>query len=237
MITITNLTKTYGHTRAVDDVSFSVAAGQITGFLGPNGAGKSTVLRCITGLTRPTAGTTTVLGVPFTKLPNPGQQVGVLLDASALHPGRTGMETLKAAALAVAAPPQRVSELLSKAGLTTKEAGKRVGTYSLGMRQRLGVAQALMGAPAVLILDEPSNGLDPSGMYWMRNLLREFADEGGAVLLSSHLLHEVQQIADQLVVIGAGRIVIDGEAAELLAGTDLESLFLNLTVSREGAPA
>ncbi|WP_130866381.1 ABC transporter ATP-binding protein [Acidipropionibacterium timonense] len=236
MITVTHLTKTYGHLTAVDDVSFTVEPGSVTGFLGPNGAGKSTTLRCIVGLARPTSGTITVLGQPFRSLPNPAAQVGVLLDASAMHPGRTGRETLTVAATTIGAPRARVDEVLELAGLTAKEGRRRVGAYSLGMRQRLGVAAALLGRPQVLILDEPVNGLDPQGIRWMRTLLRDFADRGGAVLLSSHLLHEVQLIADRIVMIGSGRIVADDTLAALTARhEDLEDTFFDLTAvsSRE----
>lgn len=240
MIEITNLTKRYGDVLAVDDITFTVNPGSVTGFLGPNGAGKSTTLRCLVGFTHPTAGTASVLGRPYSSLTNPAAHVGTLLDASAQHAGRTGRETLTLAALMLGLPKGRVDQVLDRVGLTKKEAGKRVGTYSLGMRQRLGIGQALMGDPEILVLDEPANGLDPHGIYWMRELLRDFADQGGTVLLSSHLLHEVQQIADRIVMIGNGRIVAEGTLDELLAGgQDLEQTFLRLTAStsREGFAA
>ena len=229
MITFRNLTKRYGDVLAVDDISFTVEAGSITGFLGPNGAGKSTAMRCLTGLAFPTEGEALINGRRYRDIPNPSAQVGVLLDASAQHPGRTGRETLRAAAIAMGASRSRVDEV---AGLTAAEARKRVGAYSLGMRQRLGIAQAFLGSPRVLILDEPANGLDPQGIHWMRTVLRRFADAGGAVLLSSHLLHEVQQVADRIVMIGHGRILTEGSIDDLTAdGTDLETTFLNLTTT------
>ena len=230
MIEVTNLTKRFGSLTAVDDVSFNVAAGGVTGFLGPNGAGKSTVLRCLIGLTIPDAGACTVLGVPFRELPNAGARVGVLLDAGAQHVGRTGREILRLGAATMGAPRDRVDEVLDLVQLTPAESRRRFGTYSLGMRQRLGIAHALLGSPQVLLLDEPANGLDPQGIVWMRVLLRRFADAGGTVLLSSHLLHEVEQIADDLVMIGQGRIVARGSADDILAGgRSLEDTYLELT--------
>ena len=217
MIDVQHLTRRYGRHLAVDDVSFSCPPGTITGFLGPNGAGKSTTLRMIAGLTRPAAGSATVAGVPYRRLPNPARQVGLLLDASALHSGRTGRETLAVAAQMAGVDRRRVDHLLELVGLTGAAVNRRVGGYSLGMRQRLGIAQALLGDPRVLILDEPANGLDPEGILWMRRLLVDFADGGGTVLLSSHLLHEVEAVADRLVVISGGRVVARGGMAELLA--------------------
>jgi ABC-2 type transport system ATP-binding protein len=229
MITITHLTKRFGRVTAVDDVSFTVPTGSVTGFLGPNGAGKSTTLRCLVGLAHADSGTATLLGRRYADLANPGASVGVLLDASAQHVGRTGREILTLGARTIGVPDARVAEALDLVQLTTAEARRRVGTYSLGMRQRLGLAHALLGSPEVLILDEPANGLDPQGIVWMRALLRRFADAGGTVLLSSHLLHEVQQIADDLVMIGNGRVVAQGSVADLLsAGRSLEDLYLEL---------
>jgi ABC-2 type transport system ATP-binding protein len=219
MIEVNDLSKRYGSQLAVDAISFRCEPGTITGFLGPNGAGKSTTLRMITGLTPPTRGSTTVLGTSYRKLPNPGRQVGVLLDASAQHSGRTGREALSLTAGVLGVDRRRVPELLDRVGLPASAAKKRVGNYSLGMRQRLGIAQALLGEPSVLILDEPANGLDPEGIFWMRELLRDFADRAGTVLLSSHLLREIEVIADDLVVIGDGKIVAQGSKAELLAAT------------------
>ena len=225
MITVENLTKRYGGFTAVDDISFEVRPGSVVGFLGPNGAGKSTAMRMMTGLTPATSGRATILGQAYRDLHNPGRQVGVMLDASAQHPGRTGREVLRVAAVSVGVSKARVEEALALVGLTDEEAGRRVRNYSLGMRQRLGIAAALLGEPQVLILDEPANGLDPQGIHWMRGQLRRFADGGGTVLLSSHLLHEVQIVADDLVMIGRGRIVAMGSKEELLSrgGTTVSS--------------
>jgi ABC-2 type transport system ATP-binding protein len=217
MITVEALTKRYSGFTAVDDVTFTARAGRVTGFLGPNGAGKSTTMRMMVGLTKPTSGSATVNGLPFADLANPGLEVGVLLDASAQHAGRTGREILAIAQRTMGLPKARVEEMLAKVSLTDSEAERRVKNYSLGMRQRLGIATALIGDPGVLILDEPANGLDPAGIRWMRDLLRDYADQGGTVLLSSHLLHEIEVIADDLVVIGNGRIVAQGTKGELLA--------------------
>jgi ABC-2 type transport system ATP-binding protein len=217
MIRIESLTKKYSGFTAVDDVTFTAGAGRVTGFLGPNGAGKSTTMRVMVGLTPPTAGTATILGRRYADLPNPGREVGVLLDASAQHAGRTGREILALAQRTMGLPAPRVDDMLERVSLTPTEAGRRVRNYSLGMRQRLGIATALIGDPQVLILDEPANGLDPAGIRWMRDLLREYADRGGTVLLSSHLLHEIEVIADDLVVIGQGRIVAQGTKSDLLA--------------------
>ncbi|GAA4936753.1 ABC transporter ATP-binding protein [Actinoplanes utahensis] len=226
MITVENLTKTYGTQRAVDDVSFTCEPGTVTGFLGPNGAGKSTTMRMICGLTPPTTGRSAIDGVPYQRLGNPGRHVGVLLDASAQHAGRTGREVLALAAITMGLDTDRVSERLQRVGLNDAAAKRRVRAYSLGMRQRLGLAYALIGDPAVLILDEPANGLDPEGIHWMRGLLRDFADRGGTVLLSSHLLREVEVIADRLVVIGNGRILTQGAKEQLLgaAGTSVRTM-------------
>ncbi len=218
MIEIETLTKRYRDFVAVDDVSFRAEPGRVTGFLGPNGAGKSTTLRVLAGLTPATRGTATVGGRRFADLPNPGTEVGVLLDASAQHAGRTGREVLTVAQRFMGVPARRVDEMLDLVSLTPTEARRRVRHYSLGMRQRLGIATALLGAPRVLVLDEPANGLDPAGIRWMRDLLRDYADRGGTVLLSSHLLHEIEVVADDLVVIGNGRIVAQGTKAELLQG-------------------
>lgn len=217
MIVVEDLTKRYGAFTAVDHVSFTVRPGSVTGFLGPNGAGKSTAMRMMVGLTPPSAGRATILGRPYSQIPNPGRQVGVLLDASAQHNGRTGREILSLGAMVMGLPRSRVDEMLDVVGLTPEEAKRRVGNYSLGMRQRLGIAHALLGDPSVLILDEPANGLDPAGIHWMRSLLRNFAERGGTVFLSSHLLNEVEIIADDLLVIGRGTIVAMGSKDELLS--------------------
>ncbi len=229
MITIDSLTKNYGSFKAVDDVTFTARPGRVTGFLGPNGAGKSTTMRVMVGLTPPTSGGVTINGRRFSDLPNPGLEVGVLLDASAQHAGRTGREILTIAQRTMGLPKLRVDDMLERVSLTENEAGRRVRNYSLGMRQRLGIATALIGDPSVLILDEPANGLDPAGIRWMRDLLRSYADQGGTVLLSSHLLHEIEVIADDLVLIGNGRIVAQGTKAELLQAAG--------TVARSGSGA
>ena len=249
MITIDKLSKKYGGHTVVDDISFAARSGRVTGFLGPNGAGKSTSMRMMVGLTQPTSGSATIAGRRFADLPNPGMEVGVMLDASAQHAGRTGREILTIAQWMMGLPARRVDEMLELVSLTEIEADRRVGNYSLGMRQRLGIATALIGDPDVLILDEPANGLDPAGIRWMRDLLRTYADRGGTVLLSSHLLHEIEIVADDIVMIGNGRIVCQGSKADLLraAGTvartpDLEALAralhasgVDTTVSDDGA--
>ncbi|UYM04458.1 ABC transporter ATP-binding protein [Solicola gregarius] len=226
MITVEGLSKNYGEFRAVDDVSFVCKPGSVTGFLGPNGAGKSTTMRIMVGLTPPTHGHATVGGVDYHDIPNPGTKVGVLLDASAQHAGRTGREILTLGAMTMGLPKSRVDEMLELVSLSDKESRRRLRNYSLGMRQRLGIAHALMGDPEVLILDEPANGLDPAGIHWMRGLLRDYANRGGTVLLSSHLLHEVEVIADELILIGNGRIVAQGTKSELLqtAGTFVRAI-------------
>jgi ABC-2 type transport system ATP-binding protein len=218
MIESNGLSKRLGGRLVVNDVSFRCEPGTVTGFLGPNGAGKTTTMRMLCGLASADAGTSEILGGPYNELPNPAHRVGVLLDASAQHGGRRGREALAITAQTIGVPPSRVDELLVHVGLDKSAARKRVRQYSLGMRQRLGIAHALLGDPEVLILDEPANGLDPEGIRWMRTVLREFADRGGTVLLSSHLLNEVQAIADHLVIIGNGKIVGKGAIGDLLAG-------------------
>ncbi|QYJ04287.1 ATP-binding cassette domain-containing protein [Nocardioides panacisoli] len=220
MITVDHLTKSYGRFTAVDDVSFACRPGTVTGFLGPNGAGKTTTMRVMVGLTPATRGSVTIGGLDYHQIPNPGRHVGVLLDASAQHAGRTGREVLTIGAQTMGLPRTRVDEMLALVGLSPEESRRRIKNYSLGMRQRLGIAHALLGDPSVLILDEPANGLDPAGIRWMRDLLKSYADRGGTVLLSSHLLHEVEQIADEMILIGHGRIVAQGDRATLLEGSD-----------------
>jgi ABC-2 type transport system ATP-binding protein len=229
MIAVEGLSKKYGGYTAVDDISFTARPGRVTGFLGPNGAGKSTTMRMLVGLTAPTSGSATIAGRRYRDLPNPGLEVGVLLDASAQHAGRTGREILTIAQQTMGLPASRVRDMTRLVSLTDAEADRRVGNYSLGMRQRLGIATALIGDPEVLILDEPANGLDPAGIRWMRDLLRDYANRGGTVLLSSHLLHEIEVVADDIVVIGNGRIVSQGTKAELLqaAGTTVRAADLN----------
>ena len=221
MIEAEKLTKRFAGRAVVDDVTFRCEPGTVTGFLGPNGAGKTTTMRMICGFSTPDSGRAGVLGGEYRRLPNPGRRVGVLLDASAQHGGRRGREALAISAQTMGVEEGRVDDLLGLVGLEKSAARKRVRQYSLGMRQRLGIANALIGEPEVLILDEPANGLDPEGMRWMRGLLRDFAERGGTVLLSSHLLHEVDAIADRLVIIGSGKIVAEGSKEELLsdAGT------------------
>jgi ABC-2 type transport system ATP-binding protein len=215
MITVSGLTKKYGDRTVVDDVSFTLEPGTVTGFLGPNGAGKTTTMRMMTGLVAPTAGSAVVDGRLYAELPNPGAVVGTLLDAAAVHPGRTGRTHLRLLAQTIGVPAGRVDEVLALVGLSDA-AHRRIGGYSLGMRQRLGIAGALLAEPPVLIFDEPANGLDPEGIRWMRDLLRGHAARGGTVLLSSHLLGEVEHTVDRLLVIGNGRIVADAPVAELL---------------------
>ena len=216
-VSVRGLTKRYGRQLAVDNLSFDVPAGQVVGFLGPNGAGKSTTLRMIVGLTAPSAGTATVNGVPFHELEDPARTVGSIVDGVGYHPGRRGIEELRISARTAGLPRSRCDEVLELVGLQDA-ARKRVGAYSLGMRQRLGLAQALLGDPAVLLLDEPANGLDPEGIHWVRGLLRGLADRGRAVLVSSHLLGEVARLADEVVVIRRGQFVTQASVAELTGG-------------------
>ncbi len=205
MITVHGLTKTYGSRRAVDDLSFTVTGGRVTGFVGPNGSGKSTTMRMMVGITRPDAGTVTYDGVPYRALSQPARTIGVALDAAA-HPGRSARNHLRILASASAIPTSRVGAVLEEVGLTTA-AEERVGGFSLGMRQRLALAAALLGEPETLMLDEPANGLDPDGIRWLRTFLRDYADRGGAVFVSSHLIGELAMFVDDIVVIGAGRLL------------------------------
>ncbi len=223
MIQVRSLTKTYGSFTAVKDVTFSCKPGRVTGFLGPNGAGKTTTMRVMVGLTPATSGEVLVGGHLYRDIPNPGRHVGVLLDASAQHAGRTGREILTLGARTMGLPDSRVDEMLDLVSLSDTEAKRRLRNYSLGMKQRLGIAHALLGDPSVLILDEPANGLDPAGIRWMRGLLKGYADRGGTVLLSSHLLNEVELIADEMILIGRGEIVAQGDKAALLSGSDHDS--------------
>jgi len=216
MIQTDALTKQLGGRTIVSDVTFRCEPGTVTGFLGPNGAGKTTTMRMLVGLSEPDSGHARILGARYRDLPNPGRRVGILLDSSAQHTGRRGREALAVSAHTMGVPAQRVEALLELVGLDETAARRRVGKYSLGMRQRLGFAHALLGDPEVLILDEPANGLDPEGMRWMRGLLRTFADRGGTVLLSSHLLAEVEAVADRMMIISGGRIRAQGSRAELM---------------------
>jgi ABC-2 type transport system ATP-binding protein len=215
MIEAQQLTKRYGDKTAVDDISFTIAPGSVTGFLGPNGAGKSTTMRMIMGLDRPTSGTVTVNGKPYARHRAPLREVGALLDAKAVHTGRSARSHLRAMAATHNIPAARVDEVIEMTGLAAV-ATKRVGGFSLGMGQRLGIASAMLGDPRTLILDEPVNGLDPEGVQWVRRLVRSLADEGRTVFLSSHLMSEMAQTADQLLVIGRGRIIAAGPVQEVI---------------------
>lgn len=215
MITATALTKRYGTTTAVDGLSFTAQPGTVTGFLGPNGAGKSTTMRMVLGLERPTAGTVTVDGVRYADLPAPLRTVGAMLDARSAHPGRTAFRHLLALARTHGIPRSRVDEVIGLTGLDAV-AGKRVKGFSLGMGQRLGIAGALLGDPGTLVLDEPVNGLDPDGVLWVRTLVRDLADEGRTVFLSSHLMHELALCADRVVIIGRGRLLADASVQDVL---------------------
>ncbi len=215
-VSLRGLTKRFRRQLAVDDLSFDVPSGQVVGFLGPNGSGKSTTMRMIVGLTAPTAGSTHVLGVPFHDLDDPGRTVGSIVDGVEYHPSRRAIDELRISATTMGLPRARCEEVLDLVGLSDA-AGKRVGQYSLGMRQRLGIAQALLGDPQVLLLDEPANGLDPEGIRWVRALLRRLADEGRAVLVSSHLISEISRLADDVVVIRRGAFVTQGSVADLTA--------------------
>jgi ABC-2 type transport system ATP-binding protein len=229
VVRISSLTKRYGNVTAVEDVTFSLAQGSVTGFLGPNGAGKSTTLRLLLGLAEPTAGEALVFGRRYRDLLAPARQVGAVLESNDFDPGRSGRNHLRALALAAEIPPSRVDEVLEQVGLA-KAADRRVRTYSLGMRQRLGLAGALLGAPRLLILDEPANGLDPAGIHWLRTFVRRFADQGGTVLIASHGLAEVAQTVDQVVIIDGGRLVATMRLDELAGrGETLEDTYLKLT--------
>jgi ABC-2 type transport system ATP-binding protein len=228
-IQIRGLVKRFGPVTAVDGLSFEVAPGTVTGFLGPNGAGKTTTLRILLGLVAQDAGTATIDGRPYRELPEPLHQVGAVLEAAGFHPGRTAAAQLRIQALAAEADPSRIEDVLELVGLADA-ANRRIGGFSLGMRQRLGLATALLADPEVLILDEPANGLDPEGVRWLRDLLRGFAAEGGSVLVSSHLLAEVEQTVDSVVILDHGRLVAQGPVAELTGGGGgLEEAFFQLT--------
>jgi ABC-2 type transport system ATP-binding protein len=215
LLRVEGLTKRYGSTLAVDDLTFEVAPGAVTGFLGPNGAGKTTTLRILLDLVRPTAGSATIDGRRYRELEDPVKQVGAVLEAANFHPGRKGRNHLRVLARAAEIPERRVGETLALVGLADA-AGKRVKAYSLGMRQRLTIAGALLGEPQVLILDEPANGLDPEGIRWLRGLLRAFADRGGTVFVSSHVLAEVAQLADRVVIIHRGRLISHTSLEEIM---------------------
>jgi ABC-2 type transport system ATP-binding protein len=216
MITAHALTKRYGDAVAVDDLTFEVPSGEVTGFLGPNGSGKSTTMRMIMGLDLPDAGSALIDGRRYRELDWPLREVGALLDAKAFHPARTARNHLRWLALANDLPARRVDEVLDQVGLTSV-AGRRVGKFSLGMTQRLGIAAALLGDPGVLLFDEPVNGLDPEGIRWVRNFLRDLARQGRTVLVSSHLISEMSLTADRLVVIGRGRLIAETSVADFVA--------------------
>jgi ABC-2 type transport system ATP-binding protein len=231
VVSVQSLTKRYGDVLAVDDLTFSLDAGTVTGFLGPNGAGKTTTLRLLLGLAAPTAGRALVFGHPYQDLEDPARRVGAVLESNDFHPGRSARDHLHTLALAARIPSVRVAETLELVELTAA-ADRRVKTFSLGMRQRLGLAGALLGGPELLILDEPANGLDPEGVHWLRAFLRRFAERGGTVLVSSHVLAEVAQTVDQVVVIARGRLATAGTLDELTAGTrTLEDVYLDLTTA------
>jgi ABC-2 type transport system ATP-binding protein len=229
VVTVRSLTKRYGEVVAVDDLTFSLHPGTVTGFLGPNGAGKTTTLRLLLGLATPTTGQALVFGRRYRDLDDPARRVGAVLESSDLHPGRSGRDHLRALALAAKLPPRRVEEVLALVELQAA-ARRRVKTYSLGMRQRLALAGALLGDPELLVLDEPANGLDPAGVHWLRRFLRRFAERGRTVLVSSHMLAEAAQTVDHVVIIDRGRLVATGRLEELTErGATLEEVFLQLT--------
>ena len=236
MIEARGLVKRYGPTTAVDDLSFDVRPGTVTGFLGPNGAGKSTTMRMILGLDRPDAGTATINGQRYRDLRWPLREVGALLETKAFGPGRTARAHLAALAASNDIPRWRVDEVLAMTGMENA-AGRRAGKFSLGMSQRLGIAAALLGDPAVLLLDEPVNGLDPEGIRWIRNLLKNLAARGRTVLISSHLISEIAQTADQLIVIGQGRLLAQTTVAELSSRGSLEEAFFALTEGSTDYPS
>lgn len=230
MIVFDEVTKSYGTTTAVDRLSFTAPAGRITGFLGPNGAGKSTALKVLMGLSPATSGTALVAGRPCRDWPNPGRVVGALLDADSFHPGRSGRESLRLSCQVLGLPHSRADEVLEEVGLTTREARQRVRGHSLGMRQRLGLAQALLADPSVLVCDEPANGLDPQGQRWLAELLTDRARRGCTVLLSSHQLDEIERIADRVVILAGGRLVVEDTVAALQeAHADLSDYYFTVT--------
>jgi ABC-2 type transport system ATP-binding protein len=227
-VVVDRLTKKYRATTAVSELSFTLSAGTITGFLGPNGAGKSTTLRLLLGLATPTSGTALVFGRPYAALPAPTAVVGAILESDDFHPARSGRAHLRTLALAGGIGWDRVEDVLAQVSLT-EAASHRVRTYSLGMRQRLGLAAALLGRPSVLVLDEPVNGLDPAGVHWLRAALRDFAADGGTVLVSSHILAEVAQTVDRVLIIHSGRLLADAAISEFSDSASLEATYLKLT--------
>lgn len=229
VVNVSSLTKRYGDVVAVDDLSFSLRKGVVTGFFGPNGAGKTTTLRLLLGLAEPTAGETTVFGCRYRDLPDPAHRVGAVLESSDFHPGRSGRDHLRTLSLGAGLPLSRVDEVLALVDLEGASR-RRVKTYSLGMRQRLGLAAALLGDPELLVLDEPANGLDPAGVHWLRRFLHRFSEQGGTVLISSHMLAEAAQTVDDVIVIHRGRRIAAGSLDELTeGGRTLEDVYLELT--------
>jgi ABC-2 type transport system ATP-binding protein len=229
VVTVRSLTKRFGDLVAVDELTFALQPGTVTGFLGPNGAGKTTTLRLLLGLAEPTAGEALAFGRRYRDLDQAARRVGAVLESNDFHPGRSGRDHLRALALAAEIPSTRVHEVLALVELEGA-AERRVKTYSLGMRQRLGLAAALLGDPELLVLDEPANGLDPAGVHWLRGFLRRFADQGRTVLVSSHLLAEAAQTVDHVVIIDHGRLLASGRLDELTdGGRTLEDVFLGLT--------
>jgi len=227
-IAFEGLVKQYGKQRAVDNLTASVAAGRITGFLGPNGAGKSTTLRCLVGLSNPTQGEAKILGSDYQSLENPLSRVGTVLDSRGFHPALTGKQNLKVVASAAGIPDSRVDEVLAMVELTDAQ-NKRMKNYSLGMKQRLALAGAILGDPEILILDEPANGLDPAGIAWLRNFLRKLAEGGRTILVSSHQLAELQNTVDDVIIINKGKLIAQGTIAEVKGEGTLEEAFLRLT--------
>ena len=229
VVTASSLSKRYGDVVAVDELTFSLRSGTVTGLLGPNGAGKTTTLRLLLGLAEPTTGEALVFGRRYRELDNPPRRVGAVLESNDFHPGRSGRDHLRALALAAEIPAGRVEEMLTLVEIEAV-ADRRVKTYSLGMRQRLGLAGALLGDPELLVLDEPANGLDPAGIHWLRTFLRRFAEQGGTVLVSSHVLAEVAQTVDEVLIIDRGRLVVSARLDELAGrGVTLEDAYLELT--------
>jgi ABC-2 type transport system ATP-binding protein len=236
-VSVRGLSKRFGRVQAVQDITFDVPAGEVTGFLGPNGAGKTTTLRMILGLVAPTSGEALIDGCRYDQLPHPRRVVGAVLESTGFHSGRRGRDHLRILAQVTGVPDSRVDEVLDQVNLAG-DAGRRIGGYSLGMRQRLSLAGALLGDPQVLILDEPANGLDPAGMAWLRELLRGLAKEGRAVVISSHVLAEIGQTVDRVVIVHKGQLRFTGSVSDFTTdGTTLEEAFLRITADTPDAPA
>lgn len=225
-IVVRRVTRSFGDRRVLDDVTFTARPGRVTGYLGPNGSGKSTTIRILLGLAAADSGTATIGGRDYVRIPHPSRDVGVLLEDASLHPGLTPVKQLKIAAAMSATPAERIADVLDEVGLTDAK-NRKIKTFSQGMRQRLGIAHAVLAEPRVLILDEPANGLDPEGMIWLRGLLRDLAARGSTVLVTSHVLSELERFIDDVVIIGNGRILSQASLAQLPAGTDLEAFYLS----------